>query len=78
MCVGEEISRYDEATGGEILDAGWSEVDITKYECRDDDILIEWLRDNNVDVDNEVRWHYKCVFYFRRSEDAMAFKLKWS
>ena len=78
MSIGREISRYDDATGGQILDAGWSQVDITKFECKDDDKLLEWLRTNDIDVDNEIRWHIGSVYYFRRSIDAMAFKLYWS
>lgn len=79
MKIGNRIDRFNDITGLELVNQGWTEVIISGlgFSYDTDDEIIKWLKLQKIDVDYEVRWLSSLAYYFRRSEDAMAFKIGW-
>lgn len=74
--VGKDLSPYDDYAGGELSALGWSYIDFyRKFEKGTD--AYQWVQEN-MDIENEVRWISTIAIWFRREEDALAFKLRWS
>lgn len=74
--VGEPASKFEEYTGAELENKGWTIVNYDGdigpgTECGD------WLEEQVDDFDENVRWIWRLAVFFRKEEDAFAFKLRW-
>ncbi len=43
-----------------------------------DEEIVDWMKENFIDIESEVRWVNNICICFHRKEDAMAFTLRWT
>ena len=77
MKIGEKVDSTIDATVCDLEDMGWAVVLIYDEKDYINGEHIDWMKDNLIDVDNEVRWLADLAICFRRHEEAIAFKLRW-
>ena len=77
MMDGKKVDQYDDPTGLELSNLGWFPVKTDLHISDNEQGVHDWLKDNISDHYSDVRWYNGCLIYFRKEDEAMAFKLAW-